>query len=46
MECIKANLGFRKLFPSSSLKGFGHIHRDELNGFRLPMVTDEIGFEV
>jgi hypothetical protein len=45
MECVKANLGSRSLFPNPRLRGLGHIHRDEPNGLRLPIATDEIVFE-
>ena len=37
MESVKAELGLWKMFPGPCLKGFGHVNRDELDCFRLPL---------
>ena len=45
MERIKADFSVGKLFPGSSLKGFGHIHRDVFDGLWLPLMGHKVHLE-
>ena len=45
VEGIKADFGVRKLLPCPGLKSLGHVHRDEADGLRAPLMFDEIRLE-
>ncbi len=45
MKGIEAEFGVGKLAPRARLKGPGHVHGDEPNGLRQPLMSNEVILE-